>query len=148
MCRSLLACHHTHRHHSPQPTDGNCISIMSNPYISYIKIQTPAYQSQVFSNPHTSKSKPPHIRTALECVPEQGRRQVSQRGRIYVALTLSILLHRCETWFEREEEHHLLRRFHKACVRAMCRVSMFQVRRHRIRTSKLLAAGGICSAAA
>ena len=37
--------------HSPQPTDGNCISIMSNPYISYIKIQTPAYQSQCFLTP-------------------------------------------------------------------------------------------------
>ena len=61
------------------------------------------------------------------------------KGRIYVALILSILLHGCETWFLREEEYHLLRRFHKSCVRAMCRVSMSQVRRHRIRTSKLLA---------
>ena len=60
------------------------------------------------------------------------------KGRIYVALILSILLHGCETWFVREEEYHLLRRFHKACVRAMCRVSMSQVRRHRIRTKKLL----------
>jgi hypothetical protein len=61
------------------------------------------------------------------------------KGRIYVALIMSILLHGCETWFLREEEYHLLRRFHKSCVRAMCRVSMSQVRRHRIRTSKLLA---------
>ena len=54
------------------------------------------------------------------------------------ALIMSILLHGCETWFVREEKYHLLRRFHKACVRAMCRVSMSQVRRHRIRTKKLL----------
>ena len=60
------------------------------------------------------------------------------KGRIYVALILSILLHGCETWFVREEEYELLRLFHKSCVRTMCRVSMSQVRRHRIRTSKLL----------
>ena len=60
------------------------------------------------------------------------------KGRIYVALIMSILLHGCETWFLREEENHLIRRFHNACVRAMCRVSMSQVRRHRIRTSTLL----------
>jgi exonuclease III len=60
------------------------------------------------------------------------------KGRIYVALVMSILLHGCETWFLREEEYHLIRRFHSGCVRAMCRVSMSQVRRHRIRTSTLL----------
>ena len=60
------------------------------------------------------------------------------KGRVYVALILSILLHGCETWFLREEEYDLLRLFHKYCVRSMCRVSMSQVRRHRIRTSKLL----------
>ena len=60
------------------------------------------------------------------------------KGRVYVALILSILLHGCETWFLREEEYDLLRLFHKYCVRSMCRVCMSQVRRHRIRTSKLL----------
>ena len=60
------------------------------------------------------------------------------KGRIYVALIMSILLHGCESWFLREEEYHRLQAFHHSCVRAMCRVSMSQVRRHRIRTTKLL----------
>ena len=60
------------------------------------------------------------------------------KGRIYVALILTILLHGCETWFLREAEYQKLKAFHHSCVRAMCRVSMSQVRRHRIRTSKLL----------
>ena len=60
------------------------------------------------------------------------------KGRIYIALILSILLHGCETWFLREQEYQKLRTFHHSCVRAMCRVNLSHTRRHRIRTAKLL----------
>ena len=46
------------------------------------------------------------------------------KGRIYVALILTILLHGCETWFLREAEYQKLKAFHHSCVRAMCRVSI------------------------
>ena len=50
----------------------------------------------------------------------------------YEGLILSILLYGCETWSLPKQVLNRLQLFHNNCVRAMCRVSMWHVREHRI----------------
>ena len=65
------------------------------------------------------------------------------KGRIYVALCLSILLYGSEVWSLREDLLSRLRSFHHRCVRTMCRISIAHTIRHHISTSSLLARLGI-----
>ena len=60
------------------------------------------------------------------------------KGRIYVALCLSILLYGCEVWCLREDLFNRLRRFHHRCCRTMCRIAMAHTIRHRISSKNLL----------
>ena len=60
------------------------------------------------------------------------------KGRVYIALILSILLYGSEAWCLREDLFNRLRTFYNSCVRAMCRVTMSQTWRHRITTKSLL----------
>ena len=60
------------------------------------------------------------------------------KGRIYVALCLSILLYGCEVWCLREDLFNRLRRFHHRCCRTMCRITMAHTIRHRISSENLL----------
>ena len=50
----------------------------------------------------------------------------------YEGLVLSILLYGCETWSLPKQQLNRLQMFHNSCVRAMCRVTMWHVREHRI----------------
>ena len=50
----------------------------------------------------------------------------------YEGLVLSILLYGCETWGLPKQQLNRLQMFHNSCVRAMCRVTMWHVREHRI----------------
>ena len=65
------------------------------------------------------------------------------KGRIYVALCLSILLYGSEVWSLREDLLSRLRSFHHRCVRTMCRINIAHTIRHHISTSSLLARLGI-----
>ena len=64
--------------------------------------------------------------------------RLEMKGRIYVALILTILLYGSECWFLREQELQKLQRFHHDCVRAMCRVNLSHTWKRRIRTNDLL----------
>jgi hypothetical protein len=55
----------------------------------------------------------------------------------YEGLILSILLYGCETWSLPKQVLNRLQLFHNNCVRAMCRVSMWHVREHRITQANL-----------
>jgi len=59
------------------------------------------------------------------------------KGKIYVALCLSILLYGCEVWCMREDLFDRLRSFHHRCVRSMCRITMAHTVRHRISSDSL-----------
>jgi hypothetical protein len=63
---------------------------------------------------------------------------LEDKGRVYVALCLSILLYGSECWCLKERQLQRLRVFHNRCVRSMCKVNMKQVRFHRISTKSLL----------
>jgi len=65
------------------------------------------------------------------------------KGRIYVALCLSILLYGSEVWSLREDLLGRLRSFHHRCVRTMCRVNISHTIRHQISTSSLLSRLGL-----
>ena len=65
------------------------------------------------------------------------------KGRIYVALCLSILLYGSEVWSLREDLLSRLRSFHHRCVRTMCRINIAHTIRHHISTSSLFARLGI-----
>lgn len=65
------------------------------------------------------------------------------KGRIYVALCLSILLYGSEVWCLREDLLGRLRSFHHRCVRTMCRVNMAHTIRHHISSNSLFARLGI-----
>ncbi len=65
------------------------------------------------------------------------------KGRIYVALCLSILLYGSEVWSLREDSLSRLRSFYHRCVRTMCRINIAHTIRHHISTSSLLARLGI-----
>ena len=53
------------------------------------------------------------------------------KGIVFVALCLSILLYGSESWCLREDLFNRLRKFFNSCVRKMCRVTMAHVIRHR-----------------
>jgi hypothetical protein len=57
---------------------------------------------------------------------------------IYTTLVITILLHGSECWAPRQDMLQQLRVFHHSCVRSLCRVTMRQVRKHRITTKSLL----------
>ena len=65
------------------------------------------------------------------------------KGRIYVALCLSILLYGSEVWSLREDLLNRLRSFHHRCVRTMCRINIAHTLRHHITTESLLKRLGI-----
>ena len=65
------------------------------------------------------------------------------KGRIYVALCLSILLYGSEVWSLREDLLSRLRSFHHRCVRTMCRINIAHTIRYHISTSSLLVRLGI-----
>ena len=65
------------------------------------------------------------------------------KGRIYVALCLSILLYGCEVWCLRSDLLSRLRGFHHRCVRTMCRITIAHTIRHHISTESLLKRLGI-----
>ena len=50
----------------------------------------------------------------------------------YEGLVLSILLFGCELWGLPKSQLKRLRMFHNSCVRAMCRVTMWNVHKHKI----------------
>lgn len=60
------------------------------------------------------------------------------KGIVFVALCLSILLYGSESWCLREDLFQRLRVFFNSCVRQMCRVTRAHVWRHRITTEDLL----------
>ena len=66
------------------------------------------------------------------------------KGRIYVALCLSILLYGSEVWSLREDLLSRLRSFfHHRCVRTMRRINIAHTIFHHISTNSLLARLGI-----
>ena len=65
------------------------------------------------------------------------------KGRIYVALCLSILLYGCEVWCLRSDLLARLRRFHHRCARTMCRITIAHTIRHHISTDSLLKRLGV-----
>ena len=60
------------------------------------------------------------------------------KGTVYVALCLTVLLYGSECWSLTGKLFSRLRAFHAKCVRAMCRVTMQHTRKHRISTASLL----------
>lgn len=66
------------------------------------------------------------------------------KGIVFVALCLSILLYGSESWCLREDLFQRLRVFFNSCVRKMCRVTMAHVWRHRITTEDLLKRLNLC----
>jgi hypothetical protein len=63
---------------------------------------------------------------------------LEDKGRVFVALCLSILLYGSECWCLKESQLQRLRVYYNRCVRSMCKVNMKQVRFHRIPTKSLL----------
>ena len=62
---------------------------------------------------------------------------------VYEGLILPILLYGAESWSLTEALFRQLRLFHARCVRAMCRVNRWHVRKHHIQTSELLTRLGL-----
>ena len=60
------------------------------------------------------------------------------QGKVYRALVLSILLYGSECWTLTAKDRMRLIRFHRRCVRTICRVSLRLTMRCRIRTKTLL----------
>jgi len=60
-----------------------------------------------------------------------------EKGKIYVAICLTILLYGSESWCLTEKLFRRLRVFHNTCVRAMCRVNKRHTRRHNISSEVL-----------
>lgn len=67
------------------------------------------------------------------------------KGTVYVALCLSILLYGSESWCLTEKLYNKLRTFHHQCVRAMCRINIRHTIKYHIKTSFLLKKLGIQS---
>jgi exonuclease III len=67
------------------------------------------------------------------------------KGRVYVALCLSLLLYGCEVWCLKEKQLCRLRSFHNRCARTMCRITMAHTIRRRVRSRDLFARLGIQS---
>lgn len=73
-----------------------------------------------------------------KCIFSNSSISFSAKSIVYDGLILSILLYGSECWCLTEQLLHLLRLFHARCVRAMCRVNRWHVRKHRITTAELL----------
>lgn len=67
------------------------------------------------------------------------------KAAVYENLILPIVLYGSETWCLTEKLFDLLRIFHRRCVRAICRVNLLHVRKHRISTQSLLERLGLKS---
>jgi hypothetical protein len=65
------------------------------------------------------------------------------KGRVYVALCLSLLLYGCEVWCLKEKQLCRLRSFHNRCARSMCRITMRHTIRCHVRSRDLFARLGI-----
>ena len=61
------------------------------------------------------------------------------KGKVYMALVVSILLYGSECWALRKKEEDALERFHNDCIRKMCCVSRWKQHIHRITSSELRA---------
>jgi len=61
----------------------------------------------------------------------------------YESLVLSLLLYGSECWVVSAENTRLLQRFHRKCIRIMCRVTRHHTRKHHISTEELEAKLGI-----
>jgi hypothetical protein len=73
-----------------------------------------------------------------------GRRVALESKKItYESLVLSLLLYGSECWVVTAENMRLLQRFHRKCIRIMCRVTRHHTRKHRISTEVLEAKLGI-----
>ena len=57
---------------------------------------------------------------------------------VYIGLILSILLYGSECWSLTEKLYNSLRCFHARCIRAMCIVTRYHTRHHRISTEQLM----------
>ena len=74
-----------------------------------------------------------------------GTRRVALESKkiAYESLVLSLLLYGSECWVVNAENMRLLRRFHRKCIRIMCRVTRHHTRKHHISTEELEAKLGI-----
>jgi hypothetical protein len=74
-----------------------------------------------------------------------GTRRVALESKkiTYESLVLSLLLYGSECWVVTAENMRLLQRFHRKCIRIMCRVTRHHTRKHRISTEVLEAKLGI-----
>ena len=74
-----------------------------------------------------------------------GTRRVALESKkiAYESLVLSLLLYGSECWVVNAENMRLLQRFHRKCIRIMCRVTRHHTRKHHISTEELEAKLGI-----
>ena len=74
-----------------------------------------------------------------------GTRRVALESKkiAYESLVLSLLLYGAECWVVSAENMRLLQRFHRKCIRIMCRVTRHHTRKHHISTEELEAKLGI-----
>ncbi len=74
-----------------------------------------------------------------------GTRRVALESKkiAYESLVLSLLLYGSECWVVSAENMRLLQRFHRKCIRIMCRVTRHHTRKHHISTEELEAKLGI-----
>ena len=61
------------------------------------------------------------------------------KGKVYMALVVSILLYGSECWALRRKEELALERFHNDCIRKMCNVSRWKQHIHHIKSNELMA---------
>ena len=71
------------------------------------------------------------------CLFSSKKFNLKDKGKVYTVLVLTILLYGSECWCLREDLFRRLRVFHNTCMRSMCRITMRQVRRHRISNEDL-----------
>ena len=65
------------------------------------------------------------------------------KGKVYVAICLSVLLYGSECWRLTEKLYNKLRTFHSKCARAMCRITMHHTIKHHIKSQTLYTRLGI-----
>ena len=64
---------------------------------------------------------------------------LQDKGTVYIALCISVLLYGSESWCLTEKLYNRLRTFHNKCARAMCRISMHTTIKYRIKSANLFA---------
>ena len=69
--------------------------------------------------------------------------ELKVKGKVYMALVVSILLYGSECWALRRKEEVALERFHNDCIRKMCRVSRWKQHVHHLKSSELRAQLGL-----